>query len=76
MDKLTAKQIMALPRRVTYQTATGHWAGYSDGTIHKGSYLRVYPARSYVNPSNGEYRVYSFRSAKPINVPLTRVFTF
>lgn len=71
-ETLTAKQMKALPRKVIFNNRPDvYWEGKSDGVIHEGLYLKVYPARSYQLGHPAQYKKTGY-----INVPLTRVYSF
>lgn len=71
MEKLTVKEIKMLERTVVYEnTPDSYWQGKSDGIIHEGLYLKVYPARSSYG-SKVEYM-----KCSSINVPLNKIYTF
>ena len=70
-QKLTAKEIKSLPRTVIFDIRPDqYWAGKSDGIIHEGLYIKVYPARSFIS-GYGQYK-----KTDSINVPLSRVYNF
>lgn len=65
--KLKASEIKKLPRVVAYESAPGfRWVGKSDGKIHEGLYLVVYP----------EYTQGNMRATNPVCVPLSRIYSF
>lgn len=73
MSKLTVKQINALPRKVSFETGFGNWFGKSTGEIKDGLYLEVYSAYSINTNSK---RKNSYKSCLPINIPISRVYSF
>lgn len=57
-------------RKVSYEGTHRVWSGHTDGVIHHGLYLEVYPA--YSTGVNGS----TYKKCSSERIPLTRVYSF
>ena len=69
MAKLLVSEQKKL-RKVCYESSHRVWVGHTNGIIHEGLYLEVYPA--YSTGEKGS----TYKKCDSERIPLTRVYSF